>query len=180
MLSIAANLKMRKRGMNRRTFLLTTGVIAGVASWNNFGVSAQQVELTPVPIEPGEAAATPSMSGATPTVEAGIYTGDVIDLWEQPWEIGSQTVEIGITIVQRFIGSEDQGYQLGLDGLVFRSVIYAKHDFQRMLFIGVDSDLSEIEDARTLIVTGRYGGVQHNTDSLWEDPILIADKLEVP
>ena len=91
-----------------------------------------------------------------------------------------RVVEIGVTIVQRFIGTADQGYQLGLDGLVFQSVIYAKHDFQRMLFIGVNSDLSEIADARTLIVTGTYGGVQHNTDSLWEDPILIAREIDVP
>jgi hypothetical protein len=152
--------------------------LLGIASgeFSRLRVSGQdgRVELTEAPIDP-DAAATPFPEGAVKR-----YTGDVDSLWNAPWEIGTKAVEIGVTIVQRFIGDETEGYVLGLDGLVFQSVIYAKHDYQEYLFIGVNSDLSEIKNAKTLIVTGNYGGVQHNTRSGWDDPIIVAHKIEVP
>lgn len=167
--------------MNRRRFALGLGISGVVLIGFGTDAMAQEVELTPVPLD-GAMKATPGsgLHDETPAVQREMYRGDIANLWDAPWEIGDTLVEIGVTIVQRFIGTPDQGFQLGLDGLVFQSVIYAKHDFQRMLFIGVNSDLSEIADARTLIVTGVYGGVQHNTDSLWEDPILITQQIEVP
>lgn len=160
---------MRQR-INRRLFV-GLGSLGAISI--PVAVLAQSVEIEPAPLPTG----TPA---ATPQVEGPMYEGDIEDLWRQPWEIGSDLVTVGATIIQRFIGSDTQGFALGIDGLTFQSVIYAKYGFQMNFFIGINNDLSELEEARTLLVTGTYGGVQLNTDSRWEDPIVIAHTIEVP
>jgi hypothetical protein len=116
-----------------------------------------------------------------PVEELDLYTGDVLNLWVAPWEIGTKAIEVGGTIVHRFVGTPQEGFVLGPEGeqLVFQSVIYLKQDWS--FFVGVNSDLSEIEGARTLIVTGTYGGLQTDTASSGIDrPILIAHQIEIP
>jgi hypothetical protein len=142
------------------------------------------VELTEVPFDPTNVElAVPTCSViAAPSIgdKPPQFTGDLDVLWRSPWDIGTKSFEIGCTIVQRFVGTDTQGYSLGSDGLVFQSVIYGKYGFQQYFFAGVNSDLTDLASARTLLVTGTYGGVQHNTDSQWDDPVIIVSKLEVP
>lgn len=162
--------------MNRRTFLVGA---AGLATLPLTATAqAETIQLTPTALPTPDPGATPTPTSSRERRE--LFRGDSSALWNAPWEIGSMQIEIGCTIVKRFIGTESEGYALGEDGLVFRSVIYAKHGFQQMLFIGVNSDLKELQGVHTIVVNGRYGGVQHNTDSGWEDPILIAEKIVVP
>jgi hypothetical protein len=88
---------------------------------------------------------------------------------------------VGGTIVHRFVGSESEGYVLGPTGeqLVFQSVLYIKQDWS--CFVGINSDLSELEGARTVKVIGTYGGIQVDTASSSTDrPILIAHHIDVP
>jgi hypothetical protein len=164
------------RYMNRRRFVLANAGMAALIIRGNAYAQAVELELVDMP--------SPSPS-ATPSDELegnrrDLYDGPVEDLWNHPWEIGDKLVEVGATIVQRFIAAQGKGYRLGVDGLVFPSVIYAKHGFQTMLFIGFNTDLSELAGARTLKVIGTYGGVQLNTDSRWEDPILVAQEIVAP
>jgi len=135
--------------------------------------SAQDSSVELVPAKLPANFGTPTPMG-TPTAEEDFFTGDLDALWNEPWTIGDKVLEIGGTIVQRFIGSETDGFALGADGLVFRSVIYAKFGFQDYFFIGSNTDLSFLEGQHTFLVRGTYGGVQRNTDTLWDDPIIIA------
>lgn len=169
----------------RKAFTATlAGAFTGILGARKVTAQESVVELDEAPFDPSKVSipvptcsvlAVPGKEDEPPPFE-----NDLDALWRSPWDIGRKPVKIGCTIVQRFIGTETQGYYLGVDGLVFQSVIYAKYGFQEYFFIGINSPLTEIAGARTLLVTGTYGGVQHNTDSQWDDPVLIASKIEVP
>lgn len=160
------------------------GALLGLTGSRRALAQAGPVELTEAPFDPTSVEiAVPACSAiAIPSIgdEPPQFTGDLDVLWRSPWDIGIKSFEIGCTIVQRFIGTDTQGYSLGSDGLVFQSVIYGMYGFQQYFFAGVNSNLADLAGARTLLVTGTYGGVQHNTDSQWDDPVIIVSKLEVP
>ncbi len=158
--------------MNRRSVVMALG---GVAAITLSGRTLAQVELEETPLDQDM-----DSSVATPTSDQPMYQGDVEDLWRSPWSIGRDLIEIGITIVQRFPGTEDRGYRLRLDGLVVQSVIYSYYGFERNVYIGFNTDLSELKDAKTLVIVGSYAGVHQSTDTRWETPILLATEVELP
>ncbi len=162
--------------ITRRMFLgASTGAAIGL-----MGPGAALAELDEdVEIE---SAPWSAEDGSTPIplVDLEMFDGELDLLWTDPWEIGTQAIELPGTIVQRFVGSETEGFALGSDGLVFRSVLYIKHGFQRYAFVGLNTDLSELGDTKTVIVMGTYGGVTFNSSSHWDDPIVIAHAVRIP
>lgn len=161
--------------MNRRHMIRVAGsMVIGVLGVRRGGAQSEPVELEEVSLSD----VTPS--AATPTSPGNRYEGDLLDLWEAPINIGSDLVEIGVTIMQRFEGTSERGFALGLDGVVAQSVIYGYYDFQRYVYIGITSDLRALGTSKTVIATGTYGGVHESTDTLWQTPILLAHDVNVP
>lgn len=159
--------------MNRRRF--AAGLAATIISAKSVSAFAKESPvLSPVRIDESSFKATPS---ATSVSQTNLYDGDIEDFWFEPWEIGDTPVEIGATIRKRYVAKVGEGFLLGDEGLTFRSVVFATHQV-RDFFIGSQTDLSEIKDAKTLKAVGVYGGI-HSYD-VWEDPILIAFELIAP
>jgi hypothetical protein len=158
--------------MNRRHFLLSA-IGAGDGLRARTTAAKDAPELSPIPIPAGAVASPEASLGDAQDIEQ-------VDVWaliSEPWKIEGETVRLGATIRKRYIAPEGECFALGEDGLVFRSVIFAT-DQTMDFFIGSQTDLSEVEGARTVMVVGEYGGA-HAYDG-WTSPIVIAHTLGRP
>jgi hypothetical protein len=159
----------------RRTFLVGSLLALMLTQRATAQDTAPRIELVQVLLP--ESLATPDQTG-TPDV----YAGDdpIQDLWWEPWLIGDQVIDAGGTIIQRFPGTDTQGYELGTDGLIVRSALLM---FNRPIYflLATNTDLSEIpESQKSIGFLGGYGGVHYAPEMGLELPIVIAHELVTP
>lgn len=156
--------------MDRRRFLrASAGIVAAPLALGLTRIARAETTIPQVPLD-----GTPTPIG-TPGSGRTIYEGDEGDLWYAPWNFGNELIDVGGSVVQRFVGTEGKGYKLSDDGVIVRNVFLLK-GYGGRFFVGTNQDIGYLASAKALRVRGTYGGTASpDIDSF---PIVLAISIE--
>lgn len=163
--------------MDRRRFVASAGV--GLFAIRAASVVAQR-DRPPMP--------SPDGYTGTPVTDLQVYSGDMIDLWVQPWKADGMAFDFHATILQRSVAGEGEGFTAGDDGLVFRSLIHMElvpkgnHPLDPMdLMVATNDDLGTIAGRFTAHVVGVYAGKAEVLNAIGNSvsiPLVVASLIE--